>query len=243
MSAETWFSFHRNFSDDDRMILNNITNAYQCIDEQAESLRRREWKPLSSLVQFLNRENETHRSLINFYKLIPDFNRLDIEDRVLLIKSNVVKMVPLHCALIYRFHEHPKIGQYMSKWIGVDFHQRMSQVFQRCVRFIEHPLVLKLTLIIFIFSMHLSAPYGSDLSFDYSNRNTIREIQEFYATLLWRYLEHIYDENEAIQSMSMIIVQVLNFQTLVNGMEEVVCQEPDCHTFNELELSLLRLTS
>ncbi len=180
--------------------------------------------------------------MINFYKLIPDFSKLDIEDRVLLIKSNLMKMMPLHCALIYKFQKHPKIGENMSKWISVDFHQRMSRTFRRYNRFIELPLILKLTLIVFIFSMNLSAPYGIDSFVEYSNRRHIREIQEYYTTILWRYLTSLYDERAAVRSMDMITTQILHYQTLLNEMEGVIRQQPDCNTFNELEFSLLRLT-
>jgi hypothetical protein len=58
-----------------------------------------------------------HESLISFYKSIPQFNQLDIKDRVLLIKLNLVKIIHLHCLLIQKFQEHPLIGYYMSQWV------------------------------------------------------------------------------------------------------------------------------
>ena len=222
--------------------MNNITNAYQLIDEQAEYLRRRQWTPLSSIVEFINREAETHKLLINFYKLIPGFKELDIEDRILLIKSNLIKIVPLHCTLIFRFQEDPNIGEHMSKWISLDFHQRMSRTVRRHDRFIELPLVLKLSLIIFIFSMNLSAPYGIDSFNDYSNRRHIREIQDYYIAILWRYLTSLYDEREVIRSIDMITAQILHYQILMNEIEGVICQHPDRNTVTELEFSLHRLT-
>jgi hypothetical protein len=243
MYTEALFSFKCNLSDEDRIILNNITNAYQLIDEQADGLRKREWTPMSSIAQFFNRENETHKSLISFYKLIPEFNQLGIQDRVLLIKYNVIKMGPLHCALIYKFYEPPMLGEYMPKWIGKDLHQRMSRAYRRYDFFIEYPLILKLALIIFVFGMNLTAPYSIDPLNDYSNRKTIREIQEFYTIILWRYLNSLFDEREAIRSMIMIMAQILHYQTLINEMEVYIRQEPERNKFNELELSLFRLTT
>jgi hypothetical protein len=237
------FSFKCNLSDQDRTILNNITNAYQFIDEQADSFRNREWTPMSSIIEFMKRQTETHESLINFYKLIPDFNQLDMRDRVLLIKTNAVKMVPLHYALIYKFYEPPMVTECMPKWIGEDLHQRMSRAYRRYDFFIEHQLILKLALIIFIFGMNLTPPYSIDPLNDYSNRKTIHEIQEFYTIILWRYLNSLFDEREAIRSMVMIMAQILHYQTLINEMEVYIRQEPERNKFNELELSLFRLTT
>ena len=239
---ETLFAFHRNLSDEDRIILNNITNAYQSIDEQADHLRRREWTPMSSIVEFLQRENPTHRSLIDFYKLIPEFNQLDVQDRVLLIKSNMIKLVHLHCILLLNFEEYPHVGEHMTKWIGRDFHLGMIRTRAYSQRFLAHPLIIKLTLVLFIFSMNLSISYHTDPIAGYSNKSTIREIQDFYTGILWRYLNSLYDEREAIRSMDIIVTQILHFQMLMNEMRNAICRQTQHNAINELEISLFRLT-
>ncbi len=88
---------------------------------------------------------------------------MDVKDRVLLIKFNLLRIVHLHCILIYQFEENPFIGVYMSKWVNPDFHRRMSRTHGYFNRFKEHPLVVKLALIVFIFSTNLSPPCDSDL--------------------------------------------------------------------------------
>jgi hypothetical protein len=242
MHTKALFGFNRNLCDEDRTILNNITNAYQSIDEQVDSVRERHRIPVTSLIQFLNRENLVHQSLINFYKLVPEFNQLDIHDRVLLIKSNLIKLVHLHSVLIFHFQHHPAIGTRMTEWVGEDFHQGMVRARRSFDRFIEHPLIMKLALIVFIFSMNLSLPYSNNPFDDYSNKTNIREIQNFYANILWRYLNSLYEEREAIRSMDRIMAQILRFQTLMNEMEGAIRQKPDRDTMNELEVSLFRLT-
>jgi hypothetical protein len=91
--------------------------------------------------------------------------------------------------------------------------------------------------------MNLTPPYSIDPLNDYSNRKTIHEIQEFYTIILWRYLNSLFDEREAIRSMVMIMAQILHYQTLINEMEVYIRQEPERNKFNELELSLFRLTT
>jgi hypothetical protein len=195
-----------------------------------------------TLIDFINEESKIHESLINFYKSIPQFNQLDINDRILLIKLNFVKIVHLHCIVMQKFHENPSIGACMSKWIGPDFHNQMSRTRGQFDHFIEHPLILKLALIVFIFSINLSTSCGTESEDDYINKTSISEIQDFYATVLWRYLNSVYDEKGAIRSLEIIVTQILHYQSLMVIMEEHVKQAISNNPFHQLESSLFRLT-
>jgi hypothetical protein len=206
------------------------------------SFHSKQWTPPPSLIQFVDEESIIHESLIKFYKSIPEFNQLDIQDRVLLIKFNLLRIVHLHCILVEQFDEHPLIGFYMSKWISPDFHQRMSGTYRHFERFREHPLILKLALIILIFSMNLSPRCDMDLFDDYTNKINIRIIQDLYTTILWRYLNILYGEKEAIRSMEIIVTQILHYQILMEIMEEYIKREISHSPCNPLESSLLRLT-
>jgi hypothetical protein len=183
-----------------------------------------------------------YESLISFYKSVPQFNKLDIKDRVLLIKLNFNKIIHLHCIVINKFQEHPLIGYYMSQWVNADFHQRILRTYRCFDRFIQHPLVLKLALIVFIFSTNLSTPYDIDPLDDYTNKIDIRRIQDFYITVLWRYLNILYEEREAIRSMEIIMTQILHYQILMGILEEHLRQQPDSGTCSPLESCLFRLT-
>jgi len=223
--------------------LNNITNAYQLAADQVDVSYMKQCTPPMALIEFINGETKISQSLISFYKSIPQFNELDIEDRVLLIKFNLVNIVHLHSILMLKFQENPKIGVCMSKWISADFHNQMSRT-RRCFdRFIEHPLIIKLALIVFIFSMNLSTPCGTESDDDYyTDKINICEIQDFYATVLWRYLNTLYEEREAIRSLAIIMAQILHFQTLMVIMEECIKRERPYNIVNQLEISLFRLT-
>jgi hypothetical protein len=109
-------------------------------------------------------------------------------------------------------------------------------------RFKEHPLVVKLALIVFIFSTNLSPPCDSDLFDDDTNKTNIHTIQDFYTTILWRYLNSLYGEEEAIRSMELIMTQMLQYQILMEILEEYIKQETSHSPCNPLESSLLRLT-
>ena len=228
-------------SDSDRILLNNITNAYQSVSEQAIAVRQRQLHFPPTLVKFINNETEIHQSLIQYYKLLPEFQQLALTNQVLLIKSNLAKIIHLHCLLIDQFRENSSIGSHMTKWVGNDFHLGMSQARRSFHRFVEHPLILKLALIIFIFVMELSVPHYSNASDEYSHENDIRACQDLYTSLLWRYLISIQGEREAIQSMNIIVRQILRFQILMNVMEETLRRQAIEEPVNQLEVSLFRL--
>jgi len=209
---------------------------------EAHDSHFKQYTPSMGLIEFINAETVTHQSLISFYKLIPEFNKLDLEDRVLLIKFNLVELIQLHCILMCKFEDIPWIGVCMSKWISADFHNRMFRT-RRCFdRFIEHPLILKLALIVFIFSINLSTPCGTESSDDYTNKINIREIQDFYTTVLWRYLNSVYEEKEAIRSLEIIMIQILHLQKSMAIMEEYLQRGRSHNMVNQLQVSLYRLT-
>jgi hypothetical protein len=108
-------------------------------------------------------------------------------------------------------------------------------------RFIENPLIIKLALIVFIFSINLSTPCGTESNDDYTNKINIREIQDFYTTVLWRYLNSVYKEKEAIRSLEIIMTKILHFQKLMVILEKYIERERSHNIVNELELSLFRL--
>ncbi|CAF4851434.1 unnamed protein product, partial [Rotaria sp. Silwood1] len=240
--TQTLFGFNRNLSNKDQILLNNITNAYQLGVNYVDDFYLNKNILSLSLIEFFNEESIMHQSLIYFYKSIPEFKQLHIDDQVLLIKCNLIKIIHLHYILIEKFQENPFIGIYMSKWINEDFHCQMSRTRRYFDRFIEHPLILKLALVVLLFSINLSTPLGNNQFDDYINKVDIYKIQEFYTIILWRYLNYLFGEREAIHSIEIIITQILRFQKLMNIMEEIVRTRTDYNTFNQLMQSLFRLT-
>jgi hypothetical protein len=163
-----------------------------------------------------------HGSLIYFYKCIPEFKELDVEDQVLLIKCNLLDIVHLHRIIIQNFQDDSMIGKHMSKWFDEDFHHQMSRTRRYFNRFMNYPLILKLTLIVFIFCINLSTRRGSSQFEEYKNKRKLLEYQNYYTASLWRYLNHLFDEKEAIQAMEIIVMQILRYQSLMVRMEDHV---------------------
>jgi hypothetical protein len=163
-----------------------------------------------------------HSSLIWFYKSILDFKQLDIDDQVLLIKCNLVNIIHLHHIIVQNFQDNEMIGKHMSKWIDEDFHNQMARTRRYFYRFMKYPLILKLSLTLFIFAINLSTPRGTSQFQEYKNRRKLFELQNYYTNILWRYLIHLFEEKEAIHSMEIIVMQILHYQKLMIIMENYI---------------------
>ncbi|CAF4758426.1 unnamed protein product, partial [Rotaria sp. Silwood2] len=179
--------------DDDRTLINNINNAYQSIVDKNDYSYINKYTSTTTFSQFVNDESVMHESLIHFFKSIPEFKQLDINDQILLIKSNFINIIHLHRLVVYNFQECPNLNKRASKWIGKDFQNQMFRTRRYSQRFINYPLLLKLTLVVFIFSVNLSASTDINPFFEYKNKKILLEFQNFYTNILWRYLNYLFD--------------------------------------------------
>ena len=197
----------------------------------------------SSLIgDFVNDESKMHQSLIYYYKNVPQFQEFQVNEQILLIKCNLIDVIHLHHIIVQNFRENPRIGPQMAKWIGEDFHHHMSRTRAGFDRFTNYPLVIKLALIVFIFSMNLSMPGMTDQCHDEQEKMKIFHHQNFYVSILWRYLNYLFKEEEATRSMQIIVMQVLRYQTLMCRFEEAITQSNAPNTFDPLMRSIFRLT-
>lgn len=236
------FGVNRNLSSDDSASLSNISNAYQLGTGHVDGFRMNKAAPPASLIEYLNDESAAYESLIKFYKCIPNFKQLDLSDQILLIKCNMLTTTHLHYILIRNFRENHLVGRFMTQWLSAEFHQRMSRTRRHFHRFIKNPMVLKLILIVFLFSMSLSIPQHSSQSMEYKNSEKLYESQNFYAALLVRYLNQVFDENEAILLIQLIVTQMIHFQTLMNRLLDIIQTETARQGCSPLMKSLLQLT-
>lgn len=196
----------------------------------------------STIIDFLNDEESVYRNLIEFYKQIPLFQNLHLDDQILLIKSNLTHLVHLHHILKDHFQENAQMGHLMSEWINLDFHKQMSKNRRSLDYFIEHPLVLKISLVMLIFIINLSQSPSKELSIDFLDRRSIIKNQNLLITLLWKYLHRIYDEKHAIKGIQLIVFQYLRYQSLIEDMEMIVSNKFHSNQFHPLTKSVLHLS-
>ncbi|CAF3576244.1 unnamed protein product [Rotaria socialis] len=235
-------AIHRNLTDENRTILNNIVNAYKFGADQADFSHMSRYTSTATFTQFLNDETAMYESLIYYFKQIPEFKQHGLGDKISLIKYNVLDLIHLHHIIVQDFHVPSQIGPHMSRWMGPNFHEQMLEARKKYDCFMKYPLILKISLIVFIFSINLSTPHDSSQFMDYTNKEQIYECQSFYALLLWRYLNYLFDEREAIRAMQFIVMLLLRFQTLMTAIDENIRKNNLQSDFNPLMRSVLRLT-
>ncbi|CAF0839052.1 unnamed protein product [Adineta steineri] len=235
-----FFTLNRNLSEDNRALLNNITISYQSSTNHIDGFRINKTAVPASLVEYLNGESVAYESLICFYKRIPEFKQLDLSDQILLIKRNQLDAMHVHYILVRNFQENLLVGKLMTKWVNAEFHQEMSRTRHYFDYFIEHPIILRLSLIVLVFSMSLSVPRYNDQFIDYQNQKKIYENQNYYISLLWHYLNHVFGEEEAIRSLQVIVTQTIRFQTLMYKFEQAIQRDRNRYTFNQLMQTIIQ---
>lgn len=238
----TTLAVHRYISSEDRILLNNIINAYKIGASRADCSHIYRCTSSTTLAQFLNQEGAMYESLIYFYKQIPEFKQFDLDDRILLIKSNVTNTIHLHHIIVENFQELTAMNELMPRWISQDYHQQNARTRARMNYFMKYPIVLKLSLIIFVFSINLSTPHPKSQFSDYSTKRQLYETQNFYMSLLWRYLNYVFNQNDAIQSIQILVTQILRYQSLMVTMDEIIHKKGYENEFIPLMQSVFRLT-
>lgn len=236
------FAIHRDLDIEDQIHLNNITNAYRIGADIADCSHMNRYTSSSSISDFVNDESKMHQSLIYFFKNVHEFQEFQVNEQILLIKCNLVDIIHLHHIIVQNFRENPRIGPQMTKWIGEDFHHQMSHARGKFDRFTNYPLVIKLALVVFVFSMNLSMPGMSDSCHHEEDKKKIFHHQNFYVTLLWKYLNYLFKEDEATRSMQIIVMQVLRYQTLMCRFEQAISGNSAPNIFDPLMRSIFRLT-
>jgi len=170
--------------------------------------------------------------LITFFKQLPEFHLLQNDDRVTLIKYNILAIVFLHTVLIYdpildTYHEHNTNdpifeGKDWINTISEEFHQQMIDVTIGLIKILEcDRIMLKLLLIILLFSKGFCSydPLNEPILNDSSS---VLNAQNVYLDLLYRYSLHQYGEQKTTKLFSRLIAQLINIQHLAKDMKTIV---------------------
>jgi hypothetical protein len=93
-----------------------------------------------------------------------------------------------------------------------------------------------------MFVINLSRLPYHQLSFQLIEKNLLNEHQNYYITLLWKYLNVIFIEPDAIKAIQRIVFQFLRYQLLMSEMETIIIKQNKLDQFHPLTKSVLRLT-
>lgn len=189
----------------------------------------------TNLFEFLNEYSLIHKVLIEFYKVIPEFNALAIEDKIRLIRSQFGVVNNINEAIV-----HPGISNNLvvssQNIYGPYITQRLLKSIHRIAPFASDPIVLKLLLIVVAFSSG-NCRNRSDCEMDQICNDTlsIYLAQNVYIELLWKYvvsqsstqLDAVKFFNKLVQFLLYLLDVHLLIDGFINGLSnEIEQMEP-----------------
>jgi hypothetical protein len=185
-----------------------------------------------SLQTLINATAHMYTALIEYFKFVPEFSNLSYYFKKSLIKTNLNQLFRLNNGLVI------KSTDYVDNLNTVVFvHLFPSDLFvhlSKCVAgllpFSYDPLLLKLFMIVLIFSAHLSLRYENNLIENDSTVNLLN-VQNIYVELLWRYiLYRCSNYREAVKLFSSFITYLVYSQDINVKLNEFIAKNSSNQT-------------
>ncbi|CAF1302112.1 unnamed protein product [Rotaria sordida] len=177
-------------SSSDQTLITNICSAYErtCIATKAKQCPSFPSSKRLSLHTFLNDYTERQKSLVKYFKLIPEFERLSMSDKIHLIRNHFCITLTINEATLSS-----DISQNLMDSITVLYDNSVSSHLIKCIQLVHSytndRILLKLLLIVKSLSSGINR-YTNEIDMDriYDDTLGIFSAQNIYVELLWKYL-------------------------------------------------------
>ena len=184
------------------------------------------WNPsthATTLLQHINARSVTAIRLLSFFKQIPEFNELNADDKLTLIKYNLMPLVILNCTLAYNKETNsiieddrdaPWNTSLIQKLHGDEAYESVKKIFDSFVRLAQYDQrIIQLALIILILTKGFSNnDDGKEPTLN--DGIAVYRAQNYYTELLWKYLETTHGHGKAAQIFHQLIAYFISWQTL-----------------------------
>ncbi|CAF0825308.1 unnamed protein product [Rotaria sp. Silwood1] len=218
-------------SSSDDVLLANIFNAYENTCMTAKKTRFQSFPAVqhTSVHEFFNEISHAFPVFIEYFKNIPEFNNIIVDDRIRLLKNHFCIIVNIN-----EFLMHPETSSNLvvtwTNLFGIDLTERLLKRNQLLESFVYDLIVLKLVLIVLVFSSSNSRNIDQvDLDLICDNPLSIFAVQNIYVELLWKYiLSRSPNEKDAVKffnKLMMCILYVQNVDMSIDGYINALKQE------------------
>lgn len=180
-----------------------------------------------TFLEVLNSYSVSVMRLLSFIKQIPEFNQLHVDDRVTLIKYNLMTVLGVNSALSYNIEtkqlvetdsDLPSNVQYFRVLHGYNICMQTSKIFDSFLHIAKYDRkIIELTVIILILTKGFSIISDHDEQILYDIMSTYRA-QNYYTELLWKYMETMHGYKKAVGLFSEIILRVISWQVIYEQM-------------------------
>ena len=232
----------------DQVILTNILHTYERVYSQKDIEPFTNAPVLRHVTvdTFFNDSEQRVRVLFDFFKLIPEFNKLPIMDRARLVRTNFGPLFHMNESILKRSSHQNFMFSLKAAFGEIGAHQvRMS--FEREQEYSYDPILLKLIMIIWCFSLGMNKyTYNIDASVIYEDTLAIFASETVYVELFWRYLlSRLPSTEDAVKFFNSFILNALwlqrtclavdqfmlkserNVKNIVPLLQCIICPSPD----------------
>jgi hypothetical protein len=188
------------------------------------------WDPsmdARTLIETLNSRSVSVMRLVVFFKQIPEFNQLNVDDKVTLIKYNLLTVFCINCVLSYRTENDqimeaesdlPWNTQYAQILYGYNIYMQAKKIFASLSQIVKcDKKIMHLALITLVLIKGFSITVAPDEPI-LNDKMAVYRLQNYYTELLWKYMETIHGHEKAVQLFSKLIVDVISWQTIQEEM-------------------------
>jgi len=181
--------------------------------------------------------------LLAFFKQIPEFDRLNVDDKVTLIKFNLLPLLCISCTLSYKIEtdqivevdsDVPWDSSVIQEVYGYDGYLQMRKIFESFVYIAKYDQkIIQLALITLVLTKGFStgiAEYEPILN----DGMAVYRAQNFYTELLWKYIETVHGPEKAVHIWGKLVTHFITWQTLHKKLRDNVQRNLVSTDMNEL---------
>ena len=171
--------------------------------------------------------------LLLFFKQIPEFDQLNVDDRVLLTKYNLMALVFLNGSLFYRDDINLVVETENDKYwntftmeaiFGNEICSQLDKNFKCFVRIAQYDRkIMLLALIILIFTQATSIDF--DAAAPLLNDNlAVYRAQNYYTELLWKYMETVHGSEKMAKTFQELVTNFTVWKTMDGRIRKSIQQ-------------------
>ncbi|CAF3514446.1 unnamed protein product [Rotaria sp. Silwood1] len=180
--------------------------------------------------------------LLTFFKQIPEFNELNVDDKVILIKFNLLPLLCINCTLSYKSEtdqiletdsDIPWTPSIIQTIYGMDGYNELKKIFDQFLFIAKYDQkIIQLALITFMLTKGFSVAAIDEPILN--NSMAVYRAQNYYTELLWKYMETVHGCNITIQIFSKLIAHLMTWQALQIKIRHIIEQNLLSTNINEI---------
>jgi hypothetical protein len=174
----------------DQTLLTNILYAHERIYGRTDGCQYSPFPFIehSIIHTFYNEYEERCKPLIEYFKLIPEFHRLSIDDKMRLIRNSFIGLATLNESILNGCIPQT-LPASLKNLYGTTITNNLIHMIERIRTLRCDPILLKLLIIIWLLSTGMNKYYDdTDMGRIFDDSLAIFAGQSIYVELLWRYL-------------------------------------------------------